>query len=131
MSVEKSKSGPYWTLFIAYILSLLGIFTAMSTTIVAIIMALAVLFIQESVELKSFVYKLIIKNSVLFLFGILPVLIFFVNAGDMMHMPAEDLSGWHIIRGVVISGTLAIATLTTIIMMIVDTIRLWELRPSA
>ena len=131
MSTEKTTSGPYWTLFIANILSLLGIFTAMSTTIIAIIMAVAVLFLQEGSTLKSYVYKLIIKNIVLFMFGILPILLFFVNAGNMMHMPAEDISGWHILRGIVISGTLAIATITTVIMMIMDTIRLWDMRPDS
>ena len=129
MSTEKTTSGPYWTLFIAHILSLLGIFTAMSTTIIAIIMAVAVLFLQEGTTLKSYVYKLIIKNIALFMFGILPILLFFVNAGNMMHMPAEDIGGWHILRGIVISGTLAIATITTVIMMIMDTIRLWDMRP--
>lgn len=129
MNSETKQTGPYWTLFIAYILSLLGIFTAMSTTIIAIIMAIAVLFLQVDSGLKSYVYKLIIKNTALFVFGILPIIIFFLNAGNMMHMPAEDLTGWHVLRGILVSGSLAIATIITIIMMIMDTIRLWDMRP--
>lgn len=123
------KSGPYWTIFAAYLLSILGVVTAMSTTVIALILAVAVIFLERKTILESYAWKLIIKNAILLALSIIPFVLFFFNAGNMMHMPVEQVTMWHLLRGALFSLIIGLSVLATIILMIMDTIRLWDLRP--
>ena len=127
---EFNRSGVYYALIVSYLLSILGILTAFSTTLLGLAIAVAVLFISKRDVDKIFAWRNIYKNILISMFGLLPIIYFFGymlrNMGDVLHAPVSDLGWGPILLSLSVALMSSIVVLVLIIGLLIDLIKYWD-----
>lgn len=114
--------GFYYSLVIAYLLTIIGFTTSFSTNAIAFIIAVALLFFADSTSAAN-AKKILYKNIAILFLGFLSIFTFAAGLTNLFTMPIDDISATSMVSGVVIQIVIYLIIFFLKISVIIDFIK--------